>query len=227
MEFLDWLSNYKRLISNKTGNVKYKRNTEACSSNHCCCNIQAISITHSDCVFVVLGIEHVMLMRRIVICGLPCSTIRTDGHMTPMKKRIVTYRNFANAPKYLSMERRKNCRCSISVEGVEGGGGSISGRACCLEVSRTLYFDLLRVTRRWNKVNLSYVQKNQFVPQREHSMILFFSPIHSRASWYYQSFIYSPTDAPVSCLKKTLLKFTLKQLRHVSVLQLHHHQGAR
>jgi len=41
-----------------------------------------------------------------------------------------------------------------------------------------------------------------------------------------QSFIYSPTDALVSCLKKTILKFTLKQLRHVSVLQLHHHQGA-
>jgi hypothetical protein len=37
----------------------------------------------------------------------------------------------------------------------------------------------------------------------------------------YQSFIYSPTDAKVSCLKKTILKFTLKQLRHVSV-QLHH-----
>jgi hypothetical protein len=46
----------------------------------------------------------------------------------------------------------------------------------------------------------------------------------------YQSFIYSPTDATVSCLKKTILKFklkfTLKQLRHVSVLQLHHRQGA-
>jgi len=26
----------------------------------------------------------------------------------------------------------------------------------------------------------------------------------------YQSFIYSPTDAPVSYLKKTILKFTLK-----------------
>jgi len=43
----------------------------------------------------------------------------------------------------------------------------------------------------------------------------------------YHSFIYSPTDAPVSCLKNITLKFTLKQFRHVSVLQLHHHQGAR
>jgi len=41
----------------------------------------------------------------------------------------------------------------------------------------------------------------------------------------HQSFIYSPTDALVSCLRKTILKFTLKQLRHVSV-QSHHHQGA-
>jgi len=40
----------------------------------------------------------------------------------------------------------------------------------------------------------------------------------------YQSFIYSPTDAQVSCHKKTILKFTLKQLRHIS-MQLHRHQG--
>ena len=35
---------------------------------------------------------------------------------------------------------------------------------------------------------------------------------------------YSPTNAQVIVLK-TILKFTLKQLRHVSV-QSHHHQGA-
>jgi len=47
------------------------------------------------------------------------------------------------------------------------------------------------------------------------------------AGEYYkiQSFIYSPTDAPVSCLYSNI-KFTLKHLRPVSVLQLHHHQGA-
>jgi len=54
--------------------------------------------------------------------------------------------------------------------------------------------------------------------------------LHSyRASLYYQSFIYSPTDALVICLKTILkfaLKFTLKQLRHVSV-RLHNHQGTR
>jgi len=35
---------------------------------------------------------------------------------------------------------------------------------------------------------------------------------------------YSPTDAQVNCLQK-ILKFTLKQLRHVLV-QSHHHQGS-
>jgi len=42
---------------------------------------------------------------------------------------------------------------------------------------------------------------------------------------HYESSVYSPTDALVSFLK-TILKFTLKELRHVSVLQLLHHQGA-
>jgi len=45
--------------------------------------------------------------------------------------------------------------------------------------------------------------------------------------WNYRSFIYPPTDALVSYRKKQVLtftlKYTLKQLRHVSVLQLHHH----
>ena len=59
--------------------------------------------------------------------------------------------------------------------------------------------------------------------------LTFFSLSYRAVSSYYQRFIYSPTDAPVSCLKKILkftLKFTLKQLRHVSVLQLHHHHQA-
>jgi len=37
--------------------------------------------------------------------------------------------------------------------------------------------------------------------------------VNYRPSWYYQSFIYSPTDAPVSCLKnriKTYIKFHTK-----------------
>jgi len=34
---------------------------------------------------------------------------------------------------------------------------------------------------------------------------------------------YSPTDAQMSCLKKTILKFTLKRLQYVLV-QSHYHQ---
>ena len=50
------------------------RNTEARSCNRSY-NGKEISITYSECVFVALGIHHVMHMRRIVICGLSGSTI--------------------------------------------------------------------------------------------------------------------------------------------------------
>ena len=54
--------------------------------------------------------------------------------------------------------------------------------------------------------------------------------MHGPINIRYQKFIYSPTDALVSFHYKTILKitlkFTLKQLQHISVLQLHHHQGA-
>jgi len=36
---------------------KLKRDTEACSCNHCCSG-KAIIITYSECVFVALGIQH-------------------------------------------------------------------------------------------------------------------------------------------------------------------------
>jgi len=52
----------------KTG-ITYKRNIEACSCNHCCFE-KAISITHSECAYVALGIEHAIRMRHIFICGL-------------------------------------------------------------------------------------------------------------------------------------------------------------
>jgi len=50
------------------------RNTEARSCNHCC-SAKAINITHSEGVFVALGIQHALHKHRIAICGLPGFTI--------------------------------------------------------------------------------------------------------------------------------------------------------
>jgi len=47
-----------------------QRNTEARSCNHCCCG-KAKTITYCECVFIELGNQCAMRMRRIVICGLP------------------------------------------------------------------------------------------------------------------------------------------------------------
>jgi hypothetical protein len=44
------------------------------SCNHRRCG-KAMCITQHACAFLALGIQHAMRMRRIVICGLPRSTI--------------------------------------------------------------------------------------------------------------------------------------------------------
>ena len=49
-------------------------NNEVRPFNHSCKG-KAIGITHSYCVFVALGIQHVKRMRHIVVCDLPSSTI--------------------------------------------------------------------------------------------------------------------------------------------------------
>jgi len=61
------------ILVSKTDNALY-RNTEVRSCNNCCGG-RAISITYCECVFVALGIQQAMRMRRFVICDLLCSTI--------------------------------------------------------------------------------------------------------------------------------------------------------
>ena len=68
-----------------------------------------------------------------------------------------------------------------------------------------------------------YLQYNKYLP--EDGLI---KPKHVAETIIdnYQSFIYSQTDALVSCLTKNYIKIYIKTApTHVSV-QSHHHQGA-
>jgi hypothetical protein len=59
---------------------------------------KAISITYSDCVFVALGIQQAMRMRRFVTCGLPGSTIFFPHYLIKdkifQKKTVIAYKMF-------------------------------------------------------------------------------------------------------------------------------------
>jgi hypothetical protein len=51
------------------------RNTEERSLNHCCSG-KAISITYSECVFVALGTQQAMRMRRIILLPAACPPLQ-------------------------------------------------------------------------------------------------------------------------------------------------------
>jgi hypothetical protein len=52
----------------------YKRNIEARSRNHCCGG-KAIIFTYSERVFVTLGIQHAIRMRRIIMSSVACLAV--------------------------------------------------------------------------------------------------------------------------------------------------------
>jgi len=91
-----------------------------------------------------------------------------------------------------------------------------------------LFAALSRKCEYWSSVIPTSKDENSLLTDFK-LFVRFFSCSHTyRAYWYYQRFCYSPTDARLNCLKKTILKFTLKLtlklLRHVSV-QSHKHRG--
>jgi len=68
-----------------------KRNIEARSCNHCCSG-KTIIFTYSNCVSIVIGTQHAMRMRRIIIRGLPGSAILFPHYLikvTIFKKKNV------------------------------------------------------------------------------------------------------------------------------------------
>jgi len=68
------MSNFTQYL-HKTGSAhEYKLYIKERSRNHCCRG-KATNITYSEYVFVVLGIQHAMRMRRIVIYGFSGSKI--------------------------------------------------------------------------------------------------------------------------------------------------------
>jgi hypothetical protein len=75
---------------NTTG-MYVQRNIEVRSCNHCYSG-RAISITYSEYMFLVLGIQHTMRMRHIVICVLFGSTI--FFHVISQTARFLTTKSY-------------------------------------------------------------------------------------------------------------------------------------
>jgi hypothetical protein len=62
------------LLSERFSQCAYKSNIEARSRNNLCRG-RAIRITYSECVFVVLVIQHAKRMRRIILASIACPVL--------------------------------------------------------------------------------------------------------------------------------------------------------
>ena len=83
---------FKEGYDNTRQAMYIKRNTETRLFNYCCSG-KALSITHSECVFVALG-NHAMSMRPIVICGLHGCTIffHIISLMAKFSKKVIEHK---------------------------------------------------------------------------------------------------------------------------------------
>jgi len=50
------------------------RNIETPKCNNCCSG-KTMSVTYSECVFLGLGIQHAMRMRRVILSSVPCLAV--------------------------------------------------------------------------------------------------------------------------------------------------------
>jgi hypothetical protein len=72
----------------------YVRHIEARSCHHCCGG-KAISITHSECVFVALNIQLAMCMRHTAMCSQTGPTIffHTISYMARLQKESADHKS--------------------------------------------------------------------------------------------------------------------------------------
>jgi len=77
--------------------MSVQRNTVASSCNYCRSG-KEISITHSECVYVALGIQHAMRVRRVLLSSVACPSLlyfATLSHKRhDFRKKKIFFLNF-------------------------------------------------------------------------------------------------------------------------------------